>query len=226
MVREEIYEAYAPMVKQIAAQYANRYRMVDKMDIQQQLWLWFVEHPRKVQEWVNLDQREADKLFARSLRNAAYDFCLKEKAHIEGYSPHDMFWYSKSFIKTLLPSALSEDWKKAAVLASDVRAKKSPAEANDWMAFMADIRKAYSLLNDKEKALVLLFYAKDVDGDTLHEHLGEDRPSARATQMAANRAINKMVKILGGFPPKKDKDYDDNYTDRTSEGGPAESESR
>lgn len=226
MVSEEIYEAYSPMVRQVASQYANRYRMVDRMDIQQQLWLWFVEHPRKVQEWVDLDQREADKLFARSLRNAAYDFCLKEKANIEGYSPHDMFWYSKSFIKTLLPSALSEDWKKVAVLSSEVKAKKSPAEANDWMAFMADIRKAYGMLNDKEKALVLLFYAKDVDGGTLHEHLGDERPSSRATQMAANRAINKMVKILGGFPPKKDKDYDDSNADRTIEGGSADSDSR
>jgi DNA-directed RNA polymerase specialized sigma24 family protein len=226
MVREEIYESYAPMVQQVASQYANRYRMVDKMDIQQQLWLWFVEHPRKVQEWANLDQREADKLFARSLRNAAYDFCVKEKARTTGYECEDTFWYSKDFVKTILPSALSEDWKKVEKLSSEIKVTKSPAESGDWMAFAADVRKAYDMLSEKEKALVLLFYAKDVDGETLHKHLGDERPSARATQMAANRAINKMVKTLGGFPPRRERDDDDSTTDRTVEGGPTESESR
>jgi hypothetical protein len=53
-----------------------------------------------------------------------------------------------------------------------------------------------------------MFYANDVDADTLHKELGEERPSAKATQMAANRAINKMVNYLGGFAPRKDYDYE------------------
>lgn len=219
MVTEHIYESYQPMVRRIASEYANRYRMVDREDIQQQLWLWFVEHPRKVQEWSALDLKDGDKMFARSLRNAAYDFCVKEKAVVTGYEYEDNFWYSKDFIKRILPAALSEDWKKVERFSSEIKAVKSPAESGDWMAFASDIKKAYELLSEKEQALVLLFYAKDVDGDTLHEHLGEDRPSARATQMAANRALNKMVKTLGGFPPYRERDNDDSTTDRAVEGG-------
>lgn len=219
MVTELIYETYQPMVKRITAEYANRYRMVDREDIQQQLWLWFVEHPRKVNEWSVLDRKEGDKMFARSLRNAAYDYCVKEKAVVTGYEYEDIFWYSKEFVKQILPSALDGDWKRVQVFSSEIKTPKSPSESGDWMAFAADVRKAFQLLSEKEQALVLLFYAKDVDGDTLHEHLGEDRPSARATQMAANRAINKMVKTLGGFPPYRERDYDDSTTDRAVEGG-------
>lgn len=206
MVTEHIYESYQPMVRRIASEYANRYRMVDREDIQQQLWLWFAEHPRKVQEWSAMELKDGDKMFARSLRNAAYDFCVKEKAAVTGYEYEDNFWYSKDFIKRILPAALSEDWKKVERFSSEIKTPKSPAESGDWMAFASDIKKAYELLDEKEQALVLLFYAKDVDGETLHKHLGDERPSARATQMAANRAINKMVKTLGGFPPYRERD--------------------
>ena len=60
-------------------------------------------------------------------------------------------------------------------------------------------------INDKEKSLVYLFYAQDVDGATLHESAPE-RPTARAAMMAANRALNKIVRKLGGWKPFKDAD--------------------
>jgi len=208
-INEIVYEKYAPMVKRIAAQYANRYRMVDVEDVRQELWLWFASHPNKTNEWLQKDVKDADPLFARSLRNAAHDYCVKEKANVEGYNAEDNFWYTKDFIKLMLPATLSDDWKRVEVFASEVKGSKSPAESGDWMAYSADIKKAYKYaLSDKEKALVLMFYANDVDADTLHKELGEERPSAKATQMAANRAINKMVNYLGGFAPRKDNDYE------------------
>jgi Mg/Co/Ni transporter MgtE len=74
------------------------------------------------------------------------------------------------------------------------------------MAHAADIRKAFDKLEEKEQNLVFLFYGQDLDSHSLHEVVDEDRPSHRATAMAANRALNKMVRYLGGFPPYKDKD--------------------
>lgn len=208
-INVNVYEKYANMVKRIAAQYSNRYRMVDVEDIRQELWLWFASHPNKTKDWLEKDLKEADLLFARSLRNAAHDYCVREKANIEGYNPEDNFWYTKDFVKIMLPATLSDDWKRVEAFASEVKSSKSPSESGDWMSYSADIKKAYQYaLNDKEKALVLMFYANDVDADTLHKELGEERPSAKATQMAANRAINKMVNYLGGFAPRKENDYE------------------
>lgn len=205
-IDEKIYETYGPMVRRWSAKYASMYHMVDKEDVQQQLWLWFVTHPNKVKEWSKLDQKDADNLIAASLKNAAYDYCVKEKAHAAGYEPEDNFWYTKEFIKLLLPAALSNDWKRVEAFASEVKAPKSPAESGDWMAYAADVKKAYESLDVKEQALVLVFYAKDAEGEKLHSELGGERPTARATMMAANRALNKMVKHLGGFPPRRDND--------------------
>ena len=88
------------------------------------------------------------------------------------------------------------------------RSTKAPSESNDWMAYIADIKSAFDTLEEKEQNLVFLFYAQDVDGEELHRLVDDDRPTAKATAMAANRALNKIVKHLGGFPPFKDRDYE------------------
>jgi hypothetical protein len=74
------------------------------------------------------------------------------------------------------------------------------------MAYGADIRQAFSKLNEVEQNLVFLFYAEDLDSTQLHENTNSERPTAKATAMAANRALNKIVRNLGGFPPFKDQD--------------------
>jgi DNA-directed RNA polymerase specialized sigma24 family protein len=194
------------MVSRIAAEYANKYRMVEREDVAQECWMWFVSHPRKVSEWSQMDSKDSDKLFARSLRNAALEYCLKEKAEVTGYEYEDNFWYTKELIKGMLPAVLSGDPEKIQTFTSEIRSVKSPAESGDWMAYSADIKKALASLNDAERNLVVLFYGNDLSSEDLHQQSNSDRPTHRATAMAANRALNKMVKTLGGFPPHTDKD--------------------
>lgn len=207
---DTIYDDYYSMVKQIAGEYSRMYQVVDRGDIEQQIWLWFVEHPRKLKEWQDEhEQKSLDKLVARSLRNAAYDYCVKEKAAKEGYHPSDNFWYTKEFVKTLIPGVLTGNWERMETALMNMgRSTKAPSESNDWMAYIADIKSAFDTLEEKEQNLVFLFYAQDVDGEELHRLADDDRPSAKATAMAANRALNKIVKHLGGFPPFKDRDYE------------------
>lgn len=203
------YETYSGMVNRIASEFARKFIHSEKEDVEQTLWLWFASHPVKTKEWMELENpKDSDKLFAKSLRNAAMDYCLREKAAKEGYDYDDVFWYNKSFVKLLLPAVLADDYSRLQnVLAQHGgRGSGAPAEANDWMAYSSDIRAAYSKLTEEEQKLVYLFYAKDVEGSELHEVAGDDKPSARATMMQANRALNKMVKNLGGFEPFKDDD--------------------
>lgn len=199
---------YSGMVKQVVGEYHRKYPMVEKDDLEQEIWLWFITHPKKMDSWTGeLDQKDSDKLIARSIRNAAYDFCIKEKARVEGYSSEDIFYYKKEFIKMMIPAVLTGDWQKIESTMSNMgRTTKAPSESGDFMAYAADIRSAFDTLEEKEQNLVFLFYGEDVDSKTLHERVNDDRPTARATAMAANRALNKMVRKLGGFQPYKDSD--------------------
>jgi DNA-directed RNA polymerase specialized sigma24 family protein len=214
----KVHDDYYHMVNRISSEYASKFKMVEKADVIQELWLWFMTHPNKIDEWVSLDnQKDADKLFARSLRNAALDYCLREKAVKEGYNYTDNFWYTKDFIKMLIPAVLSDDWTKLDnALSNTGKNTKSLAESGDWMAYAADIKSAFEKLTEQEQNLVFLFYAEDLEGEDLHEVAGEDKSSKRATMMQANRAIGKMVKSLGGHPPFADYDSEEVVKDDMS----------
>lgn len=206
---QDFYDGYNYMVKQIASEFGRKYPMVEKEDIQQELWVWFAEHPVKLETWNNEheEQKDVDKLVARSLRNAALDYCLKEKAIKLGYDPSDNFFYDKQFIKIMIPAVLSGDWSKMAnTLSSDRRAKKDLSELNDLMAFSADIKKAFEKLSLEEQVYVELYYGEDLTGSELVEAT-KSNTTDKAAIMKANRALNKMVKSLGGTKPFIDKDY-------------------
>ena len=210
-LQEQQVNDYYDMVQQIASEYRNKYQMVERADIEQELWLWFAEHPNNIAKWkAEQDEKSCDKLIAKSLRNAALDYCVKEKAVAEGYNATDNFWYSKDFVKMLIPGVLTDNWEKLETAMTNMgRSTKAPSESGDWMAYGADIRHAFSKLTEVEQNLVFLFYAQDVDSTQLHEVTDSDRPSVKATAMAANRALNKIVRNLGGFPPYKDEDNEE-----------------
>ena len=210
-LQEQQVNDYWDMVQQIASEYRSKYNMVDRADIEQELWLWFAEHPNNIARWkAEQDEKSCDKLIAKSLRNAALDYCIKEKAVAEGYNADDNFWYSKDFVKMLIPGVLTDNWEKLETAMTNMgRSTKAPSESGDWMAYGADIRDAFSKLTEVEQNLVFLFYAQDVDSTQLHEVTDSDRPSVKATAMAANRALNKIVRNLGGFPPYKDEDNEE-----------------
>lgn len=202
VIDEQVVLQYSPIVSRIATDFARKFRTVSRDDIVQELWMWFLTHPGKVREWMGYPLKDGDKLFGRSLRNAAMTFCVKEKARVEGYHVDDLFWYSKDFIKELLPAVLSDDWKRIqeSFESGGGGSTKAPNEAGDWMGYAADIRKAYDALSDDDRKLVDLFYVNDVHGQVLME--ATERPTIRAAEMAANRAVGKMVKFLGGDRPR------------------------
>ena len=92
-LQEQQVNDYYDMVQQIASEYRNKYQMVERSDIEQELWLWFAEHPNNIARWKSeQDEKSCDKLIAKSLRNAALDYCVKEKAVAEGYNATDNFF--------------------------------------------------------------------------------------------------------------------------------------
>lgn len=206
---------YGPMVKQVASEYARKYRMVEAQDVQQELWLWFASHTVKMSVWNKEfpEQKDIDKLVAKSLRNAALDYCQKEKAIKSGYDPSDNFFYNKQFVKVMIPAVLSDDWSKMNnVLSNTGRSVKDLSESGDWMAFSADIKSAFDKLSDQEQKLVDLYYAQDISGTQLVTAM-QSEATDKAVMMQANRALNKIVRLLGGTKPFKDEDYVDHGGD-------------
>ncbi len=101
-------EDYEGVVASIAYEFSRKYRMVDIDDLRQELWVWFLTHPNKVKVWHDIhDKKQSTKLIARSLRNAAKDYCQKEKARSVGFRVEDNYYYDKNMLESLIPAVLT-----------------------------------------------------------------------------------------------------------------------
>jgi RNA polymerase sigma factor (sigma-70 family) len=213
-ITEKIYDDYKTLVRTVAGQYAKRYHMVDRDDIEQELWMWFITHPKKTHEWIKFDPKEGDKLFARSLRNAAHDFCQKEKSKILGYSPDDNYYYDKTIVEQVLPyllkSEVSDEIDLIATLdliQSDLSITNSsgsnPAEHGNWIAYFSDISRAFNELPEDKQNLLRLRYMEDFGPGELATQLHITSDAAR---MKVSRALKTLINKLVGRRPLYEND--------------------
>lgn len=199
-------ERYDTLVGRIAYEFSRKYYMVDADDIRQELWVWFLEHPNKVKAWEEYDAKETTKIIAKSLRNAAKDYCQKEKARFSGYSVEDVYYYDRQIVELLLPSvlrgdAVSPQWEDLDLF---VFKKKVLSEGGNFMAMTADIDRALQKLKPEQLVIVYLRYGDGCDNTTLARELNVSEDAAR---MRVNRAMNNLMNILGGSKPRKEKDF-------------------
>jgi DNA-directed RNA polymerase specialized sigma24 family protein len=192
-------EDYNDLVQTLAAEYTRKYSMVERDDIAQELWVWFVGHPRKYKEWSELKEKDRDKLIAKSLRNAALKFCEKEKAKKIGYDMSDLYYYDTSVIEIFLPSIIGESYEiptKIKDLGGTVKTGEI-SDGNNWLSLRSDIAAGYYRLSEaKQNILRLRFSIEQPDWALLAKDMDSTPDGAR---MKVQRAINSLIKHLGGW---------------------------
>lgn len=193
------------IVSHVADEYHKKFNMVDREDIKQSLYEWFVSHPRKLSEWEGFTKKSAQNLLYRSLRNQALDYCQQWKAKSIGYESSDLYFYEPAVVEALLPAVLRGDVTEAPVLNLGMPGKPSaPAEGGNMMAMMAEIKAAYLKLNTEDRHILYHKYANSLTNAAIAEELA--LPSDDAARMRHNRAIKRLITRLGGFRPFLDKD--------------------
>ncbi len=197
---------YNDVVQNLSSEYARRYGMLERDDIAQELWVWFVGHPRKYKEWSELEQKDRDKLIAKSLRNAALKYCEKEKARKIGYDTSDLYYYDVSVVEAFLPSIIAGTYAIPTSI-QDLNAKFGSgnlADGNNWLALRSDIAAAFDKLSDaKQNILRLRFSIDSPDWSLLAKDMDSTPDGAR---MKVQRAINSLTKNLGGWRPYQEDD--------------------
>ena len=205
-------EEYNDLVQTLASEYSRKYSMIERDDIGQELWVWFVGHQRKYKEWSALEQKDKDKLIAKSLRNAALKFCEREKARKIGYDTSDLYYYDASVVEAFLPSIIGETYVIPTKI-QDLNAKFGSggvSDGNNWLALRSDIAAAYYKLSEaKQNILRLRFSIEQPDWATLAKEMDSTPDGAR---MKVQRAVNSLIKNLGGWKPYYDKDEQEETT--------------
>lgn len=189
---------YKDMMSQISADYKKRYPMVETDDLQQEMYLWFISHPRKFKEWLELEEKDRIKLLAKSLRNQCLKYCEREKARKFGYDLSDIYYYDSSVVEAFMPSIISESYEMPAKI-KDLANNVKGTEVNDgmnWLVLRSDIASAYYKLSDaKQETLKIRFSREPADWPALAIEMKTTPDGAR---MKVNRAINSIVQLLGG----------------------------
>lgn len=207
---------YDALVASLSNEYHRKYPMVEALDIQQILWLWFVTHPGKYKEWSALEQKDRDKLIAKSLRNAAIKYCEKEKAKTVGYELIDLYYYDASVIEVFLPSIISESYEiptKIKDLNFKVSKSESVTDGNNWLVLRSDIANAfYKLTEAKQNVLRIKFSTDSNEWSNVAKDLSTSVDGAR---MKVQRAINSLIRNLGGWRAYSDEDVQ--QTDENNE---------
>jgi DNA-directed RNA polymerase specialized sigma24 family protein len=209
---------YNDMVQTLASEYYRKYSMLERDDIAQELWVWFVAHPRKYKEWSELDTKDKDKLIAKSLRNAALKYCEKEKARKSGYDASDLYYYDASVVEAFLPSIIAGTYA-IPISIQDLNAKfgsGNVSDGNNWLALRSDIAAAFDKLSDaKQNILRLRFSIDSPDWALLSKDMDSTPDGAR---MKVQRAINSLIKNLGGWRPYHEEDVQQALASETREG--------
>lgn len=213
---------YNDMVQTLANDYSRKYSMLERDDIAQELWVWFVAHPRKYKEWSALEQKDRDKLIAKSLRNAALKYCERAKSQKVGYDMSDLYYYDTSVVEAFLPSIIGETYEiptKIKDLGSQVKSNEVN-DGNNWLALRSDIATGYYKLTEaKQNILRLRFSVEQPDWATLAKDMDSTPDGARKK---VERALASLVKNLGGWRPYHDQDTQESKPDTTETTGSAE----
>lgn len=198
-------EPWDYIVSHVADEYAKKFSMVDREDIRQSLYEWFVLHPVKLTEWESFSKKSAQNLLYRSLRNQALDYCQFWKAKTLGYELSDIFFYDAAVVEAILPSVLRGDVTEAPKLDLGMPGKPSaPAEGGNLMAMMAEVKSAFVKLSDEDRNILYQKHANSLTYGGIAEEL--KLPSDDAARMRHKRAIKRLITRLGGFRPWLDTD--------------------
>jgi DNA-directed RNA polymerase specialized sigma24 family protein len=196
------------VVNSVALEYHKKFDMVEIADLRQALWVWFAEHPNKVTEWEAIGERDAKNLIYKSLRNQAIDYCQKWKAKTIGYDTGDLYYYAPEVVEAILPAVLRQEYGVQHKLnLGRIGRPTAPSEGGNMMVLMLEIDYAYWKLSKEDRKIIFMKHAQTLDFKEIANLLSLG--SEDSARMRHRRAINRLIRRLGGHKPYIDHDLED-----------------
>lgn len=193
------------IVNNVAAEYHKRFDIVDIEDIRQELFQWFLQHPRKFAEWESLGERDAKNLLYRSLRNRALDYCHYWKSKSLGYEIDDLFFYTPEVVETLLPSVLLGHTDALPLnILGKAKTMTLPSEGNNLQVMLAEISAICVGLSAEDKHVLSLRFELGYEYSDIVKIL--ELNTEEAARQRVRRAIKRIINALGGYRPQRDDD--------------------
>lgn len=174
--------------------------LVEQEDLVGEAFLWLSSHPKKVTEWRELG-RKGENMLRISCKRAALKAVAKERKRITGAEYSDMCFYSTQMIRELMPTIFNvEDWSSSAAMSNEPRGQSAPAEGNNRLAMIVDVRAAYHDQATHIQEFLQRMYDNPVPN--VEDLIAvEEGVSTKTIQRRDERYLGFMVQYLGGDNP-------------------------
>jgi RNA polymerase sigma factor (sigma-70 family) len=197
MKREELVSECRDAVVYAARNVQRRYgRWVEQDDVMQEMWLWVFEHPDTTRRLL----ADRESFLTRRLVTVGERYARREKAAYERYSPDDEAFYSLTMIRDMLPYALDSNATPPQEQ-QEVRVYTSGDGYGTWEAMLADVRGAFSHLDDTDQKLLTRRFR---DEATFEVIASADGVSTSAVFSRVNRIVKRLQRRLGGASPYRE----------------------
>lgn len=191
-------------VSQVARQLTSRYRdYVEYEDVQQELYVWYIKHYRKVDAWrEEHHEKTAQRLILKSLRNAGEKYCRKEKADKDGYEVEDEFFYSIGMVSDMLQLYFDPDWSAPTVTLEHTSEKRPAGEGGNLMAMVADVGRCFEQMPEADQELLQRIYGGDYPvRDAMAYEAAMNDITIGAQDRRIRRVVGRLRAKLGGPRP-------------------------
>lgn len=198
-------EPWDYIVVSVASEYHKHYPMCDLDDIKQNLYEWFLTHPKKLDEWEAIGKRDAKNLIYRSLRNQALDYCQYWKARALGYETEDLFFYTPEIVEALLPAVLLDFVEVLPQLNLSSGSKSGLiSESGNGMVMKAEIAKVCVGISKEDKQVLHLRFAMGYEYPEIVKIL--ELNTEDAARQRVRRAVKRIINKLGGYRSYEDEE--------------------
>lgn len=175
------------------------YPVVPRDDIYQEIMVWVLKHPAKVEEYQDGTERGKGKLL-KSLFHAGLGYAQKEKATILGYKIEDVYYYELGLIRDVLGLIWDEEaWTNPPQPVEQAKVKhRSVSEGGNYLTTLADVSRVVEQLPVEDQNLLKQKYHY---GKTSADIANEHDTSASSIDGRLGRLVRKLQRLLGGERP-------------------------
>lgn len=175
------------------------YPVVPRDDIYQEIMIWVLKHPAKVEEYQDGSGVGKGKLL-KSMFHAGLKFAQAEKSMILGYKPEDNYYYELGLIRDVLALLWDEEaWTNPPQPVEQAKVKhRSVSEGGNYVATLADVSRVVALLPEEDQQLLKDHYHAGITSAEIASRLGT---TAGAVDGRMARLTRKLQKLLGGPRP-------------------------
>ena len=206
----ELHPSIYDIVPSVASTVFRRYKkFVEYSDIKQEMLMWALTRTDTHNEQLaeeNVDKlRHNERLIAWQMLRVGERYARKCKAVKSGYQTTDETYYEKATLGQLLPFVIASvidgtvlEQAQEMIRDGQPKGSSSPAEGGNLLASLIDIKKAYLLLEQDDRTLLMYRHHESLTLKQISEIL---ECAVSTADRRCSNSLRKLQEILGGENP-------------------------